>query len=177
MFCVFGDGKLSYFSEKGGRLLGEFSLAGHVTKVQVEKALSGKLPFRFSVSSAAVLRIEGRKMKLGQTEALEFAAPSHDLMKEWANAMHLWRRMNWKENVKFFDNSNDMPHEEERAKLIVHLNSLNEARARKYRRSGVTSKSSRNPIMGLIYGQVSPSVKKFRDRVMYPSQAPCAPTA
>lgn len=164
LFCVFGDGKVSYYSEKGGKLVGELHLAGHVTKVKVEKAVPGKFPNRFTISTAEVLRVEGRKMKLADTHILEFAAPSHDLMKEWANSLHLWRRMNWKENVKFFDGCTDMTHAEERANLQLFLKCFQETKPR--RSIGMTGpKKFKNPIMGMIYSNQTPSIKKFREKM------------
>lgn len=164
LFCVFGDGRVSYYSEKGGKLVGEVSLAGHVTKVKVEKAAPGKLPNRFSISTAEVLRIEGRKMKLADTHILEFAAPSHDLMKEWANALHLWRRMNWKENVKFFDGCTELSHAEERASLQLALKLHQEAKLK--RSIGVSAPMKfKNPLVGMLYSNQTPSIKKFRERL------------
>ncbi|TYZ58973.1 hypothetical protein PybrP1_011757 [[Pythium] brassicae (nom. inval.)] len=164
LFCVFGDGRVSYYSEKGGKLMGEISLAGHVTKVKVEKSAPGKLPNRFSISTAEVLRIEGRKMKLADTRLLEFAAPTHDLMKEWANALHLWRRMNWKENVKFFDNSADLSHAEERASLQLALKMHQEAKLKRPI-GAVGGKKFMNPLVGILYSTQTPSIKKFRERL------------
>lgn len=166
MFCVFGDGRVSYYSEKGGKLLGELSLAGHVTKVKVEKAAPGKLPNRFSISTAEVLRIEGRKMKLADTLILEFAAPSHDLMKEWANALHLWRRMNWKENVKFFDGCTDLTHAEERANLQLALKLHQDVKVKRLASfSSAAPKRFKNPLVGMLYSNQTPSIKKFRERL------------
>lgn len=165
LFCVFGDGRVSYYSEKGGKLMGEISLAGHVTKVKVEKAVAGKFPNRFSISTAEVLRIEGRKMKLADTRILEFAAPTHDLMKEWANALHLWRRMNWKENVKFFDSSAEMSHSEERASLLLALKMHQEAKMKRPTITAAGAKKFKNPLVGMLYSTQTPSIKKFRERL------------
>ncbi|TMW64370.1 hypothetical protein Poli38472_012992 [Pythium oligandrum] len=163
-FCVFGDGKMSMYSEKGGKLVGEISMAGRVNKVRVEKPHPGKLPHRFSVSSAEVIRVEGRRMRLGEAKVFEFAAPNNDLMKEWANTLHLWRRMNWKENVKFFDEANELPQLDQRATLLHQIKEHHEA---KMRRSSGTSKfmKLRNPMKGLMNVQATPTMKKLRDRV------------
>lgn len=176
-FCVFGDGKLSMYSEKGGKLVGELWLAGRVTKVRVEKATPGKLPHRFSISVAEVIRIEGRKMKLGETRVFEFAAPTSELMKEWANAMHLWRRMNWKDNVIFFEEAPEVDHPEERAMLLLQIKLQHEA---KVRRSvgAATIMKLRNPMKGLMNMQPTPTMKKLKERVMNPAtkSSSCATT-
>ncbi|ETW06540.1 hypothetical protein H310_02767 [Aphanomyces invadans] len=121
VFCVFSDGVLKFFSEKGGIMLGSLSLPGRITKVKAECEVPTLLPHRFTVSSTEVTRIEGRRIKLGETRVLEFSAPTHDLMKEWANSMHLWRRMNWKDNVTFFETYERIEHIEERALLRSFL--------------------------------------------------------
>uniref|UniRef100_K3XB11 PH domain-containing protein n=1 Tax=Globisporangium ultimum (strain ATCC 200006 / CBS 805.95 / DAOM BR144) TaxID=431595 RepID=K3XB11_GLOUD len=176
LFCVFGDGKVSYYSDKGGKLVGELHLAGHVTKVKVEKAVPGKLPNRFTISTAEVVRVEGRKMKLADTQILEFAAPSHDLMKEWANSLHLWRRMNWKENVKFFDGSSEMSHAEERANLQLFLKCFQETKAR--RSIGVSAPIKfKNPLLSMMYSTQTPSLKKFRDKMRKSASDVGEPTA
>jgi hypothetical protein len=121
IFCVFRDGELRFYSEKGGNILGCLSLPGRITKVKAEADVPTKLPHRFSVSSTEVTRIEGRRFHLGGTRTLTFSAPTHDLMKEWANSVHLWRRMNWKDNIKFFDSFERIEHTEERAFLSMFL--------------------------------------------------------
>ncbi|CAK4081284.1 unnamed protein product [Aphanomyces euteiches] len=121
IFCVFQDGVLKFFSEKGGLMKGSLSLPGRITKVKAECDVPTLLPHRFSVSSTEVTRIEGRRIKLGETRVLEFSAPTHGLMKEWANSVHLWRRMNWKDNVTFFESHVRMEHLEERAMLRSFL--------------------------------------------------------
>ncbi|DAZ95349.1 TPA: hypothetical protein N0F65_002534 [Lagenidium giganteum] len=131
LFCVFGEGVLSFYSEKGGHSTGQLALAGHVTKVRIEKAMSGKLPHRFSVSIASVLAIDARRVRVGAASWMEFAAPSNDLMKEWANALHLWRRMSWKDGVRFFESSSDMPHEEQRSTLHFHMKLLDDIHLRR----------------------------------------------
>ncbi|KAG6959923.1 hypothetical protein JG687_00004652, partial [Phytophthora cactorum] len=124
IYCVFENGVVQYFTEKGGMIVGELEMAGHVTKVRVEKSAPGKFPHRFTVSVAEVVRVEGRRMKLGEPRVTEFAAPTNDLMKEWANSLHLWRRMNWKENVKFFDNSSELSQAEELETLQLQMHTL-----------------------------------------------------
>ncbi|KAF0682450.1 Aste57867_25402 [Aphanomyces stellatus] len=122
IFCVFQDGVLKFFSEKGGIMLSSLSLPGRITKVKAECDVPTLLPHRFTVSSTEVTRIEGRRIKLGDTRVLEFSAPTHALMKEWANSVHLWRRMNWKDNVTFFDSFERMEHLDERDLLRTFLN-------------------------------------------------------
>ncbi|CAI5743380.1 unnamed protein product [Peronospora destructor] len=128
LFCVFENGVVKFYSDKGGRVVGELEMAGHVTKVCVEKQMPGKFPYRFSVSAAQVVRVEGRRMKLSEPRVTEFAAPTNDLMKEWANSLHLWRRMNWKENVKFFDDSSEPSLAEELGLLQVQMHSMKTVR-------------------------------------------------
>lgn len=173
MFCVFEDGKLSLYSDKGGYLVGEVPLAGHVTKVRVEKPLAGKLPFRFIVTSTEVVRVEGRRMKLGDPRAVEFAAPSNDLMKEWANSLHLWRRMSWRDNVKFFDDSREMSHAEEREALQGNTRALKDARARRSL-AGSMSKKLPSSLKSIMHGQASPSVRKLKQMMRHPARAGAA---
>jgi hypothetical protein len=173
VFCVFEDGKLSLYSDKGGYLVGEVPLAGHVTKVRVEKALVGKLPFRFTVTSTEVVRVEGRRMKLGDPRAVEFAAPSNDLMKEWANSLHLWRRMSWRDNVKFFDDSREMSHAEEREALQGNTRALKDTRARRSL-AGNMSKKLPSSLKSIMHGQASPSVRKLKQMMRHPTRAAAA---
>ncbi|CAH0474284.1 unnamed protein product [Peronospora belbahrii] len=149
-FCVFEDGVVKFYMEKGGVLVDELEMAGHVTKVRVEKSLPSKLPYRFTVSAAVVVRVEGRRMKLGETRVTEFAAPTNDLMKEWANSLHLWRRMNWKENVKFFDNSSELSQAQE-LDLLQHQMRTVQA--------------------------PSPTIKKLRQMIMHTGTTACSSTA
>ncbi|KAJ0395231.1 hypothetical protein ATCC90586_000281 [Pythium insidiosum] len=173
-FCVFGEGRLSMYSEKGGNLVSELPLAGKVSRVRVERSVPGKLPNRFTLTLADVIRVEGRRMKVGEGLAYEFAAPSNDLMKEWANTMHLWRRMNWKDNVKFFDESPELSHVEERAMLLVQLKVHGDIRPR---RSDVMQRL-RMPMMTLKALQATPSLKKLKERVVNTtSKSSCATTS
>ncbi|KAJ0391832.1 hypothetical protein P43SY_005987 [Pythium insidiosum] len=163
-FCVFGEGRLSMYSEKGGNLVSELPLAGKVSRVRVERSVPGKLPNRFTLTLADV----------GEGLAYEFAAPSNDLMKEWANTMHLWRRMNWKDNVKFFDESPELSHVEERAMLLVQLKVHGDIRPR---RSDVMQRL-RMPMMTLKALQATPSLKKLKERVVNTtSKSSCATTS
>lgn len=174
VFCVFEDGKLSFYSDKGGYLVGELSMAGHVTKVRVEKPTPGKLPYRFSVSSTEVMRVEGRRMKLGEARVIEFAAPSNDLMKEWANSLHLWRRMSWKDHVKFFDESRELSHAEERDALQSNTKALKDAKARRSI-AGNMSRKIPKPLKNMLHAQASPSVRKLKQMMRHqrPASTPC----
>ncbi|GLE11250.1 hypothetical protein PINS_up023604 [Pythium insidiosum] len=174
-FCVFGEGRLSMYTEKGGNLVSELSLAGKVSRVRVERTVPGKLPNRFTLTLADVVRVEGRRMKVAEGLSYEFAAPSNDLMKEWANTMHLWRRMNWKDNVKFFEDSPELSHVEERAMLLLQLKVHGEGRLP--RRSDVMQRL-RVPMMTLKALQATPSLKKLRERVASTtSKSSCATTS
>ncbi|KAE8993855.1 hypothetical protein PR003_g17215 [Phytophthora rubi] len=168
-FCVFEDGVVKFFQEKGGMFVGELELAGHVTKVRVEKAAPGKFPFRFSVSAAEVVRVEGRRMKLGESRVTEFAAPTNDLMKEWANSLHLWRRMNWKENVKFFDGSSELSQAEELETLQLQMHTVKTVRSR-----SVSGAKFRTPFVNIMHGQPSPTIKKLRQMIMHTGSTACA---
>lgn len=169
LFCVFEDGVVKYFQEKGGMFVGELELAGHVTKVRVEKSAPGKFPYRFSVSSAEVVRVEGRRMKLGEARMTEFAAPTNDLMKEWANSLHLWRRMNWKENVKFFDNSSELSQAEELETLQLQMHTMKTVRGR-----STSGAKFRTPFVNIMHGQPSPTIKKLRQMIMHTGSTACA---
>lgn len=171
LFCVFEDGVVKFFTEKGGLIVGELEMAGHVTKVRVERTVPGKLPYRFSVSTAEVIRVEGRRMKLGDPCVTEFAAPTNDLMKEWANSLHLWRRMNWKENVKFFDYSSEISQTEELEALKLQIHTLKTTRGR-----AGPGKKFRTPFGGIMQGQSSPTIKKLRRMIQTGSTA-CTSTA
>ncbi|RLN26383.1 hypothetical protein BBJ28_00002327 [Nothophytophthora sp. Chile5] len=172
VFCVFEDGVVTYYSDKGGMMVGELEMAGHVTKVRVEKVMAGKFPHRFSVSAAEVMRVEGRKMKLGESRVTEFAAPTNDLMKEWANSLHLWRRMNWKDNVKFFDGSRDLTHAEEFETLQLQMHTMKTVRG-----GHLAGAKFRKPFVGILHGQSSPSIKKLRQMMKHPGATPCTSTA
>jgi hypothetical protein len=145
--------------------MGELCLAGRVTKVRVERNGPGKLPHRFSLSVTEVIRIEGRKMKLAETRSFEFAAPNADLMKEWANSMHLWRRMNWKDNVTFFEEAPPIDHVDERALLMVQLKLHHEAKLRRSVGAAAIMKL-RHPINTIRSVQSTPTMKKLKERVM-----------
>uniref|UniRef100_M4BUC2 Uncharacterized protein n=1 Tax=Hyaloperonospora arabidopsidis (strain Emoy2) TaxID=559515 RepID=M4BUC2_HYAAE len=132
-------------------------MAGHVTKVRVEKSVPGKFPYRFSVSAAEVVRVEGRRMKLGESRVTEFAAATNDLMKEWANSLHLWRRMNWKENVKFFDAASELSQAQELETLQRQMHSVKMARGR-----SLSGSAFRKPFEHMMHGQSSPTIKKLR---------------
>lgn len=172
LFCVFEDGVVKFFSEKGGMFVGELEMAGRVTKVRVEKSSPGKFPHRFTVSAAEVVRVEGRRMKLGEPRVTEFAAPTNDLMKEWANSLHLWRRMNWKENVKFFDNSSELTQAEELETLQLQMHTLKTVRGR-----SVSGNKFRKPFVNIMHGQPSPTIKKLRQMIMHTGSSACTSTA
>ena len=72
-----GEGKLKYYAEEGGKYMGEWQIAGKVSKVRMEKTTVGKLPNRFSITTSKVLKIEGSCMKVGDTKMIELSAPSH----------------------------------------------------------------------------------------------------
>ncbi|KAG7401532.1 hypothetical protein PHYBOEH_000590 [Phytophthora boehmeriae] len=152
--------------------MGELEMAGHVTKVRVERAMTGKFPHRFTVSSSEVVRVEGRRMKLGEARVTEFAAPTNDLMKEWANSLHLWRRMNWKENVKFFDGSSEISQADERETLELQMHTLKTVRGRSI--SGV---AFRKPFVNIMHGQPSPTIKKLRQMIRHTGSTACTSTA
>ncbi|CEG50510.1 hypothetical protein F443_03937 [Plasmopara halstedii] len=171
LFCVFEDGVVKFYTEKGGMIVGELEMAGHVTKVRVEKTVPGKLPYRFTVSAAEVIRVEGRRMKLGEPRVTEFAAPTNDLMKEWANSLHLWRRMNWKENVKFFDNTSELSQTEELEALKLQIHTLKTMRGR-----SIPGTKFRTPFVSIMQGQPSPTIKKLR-RMMQTGSAACTSIA
>lgn len=164
MFCVFEDGVVKFYSDKGGLEVGGLEMAGHVTKVRVEKAVPGKFPYRFSVSAAQVVRVEGRRMKLGESRVTEFAAATNDLMKEWANSLHLWRRMNWKENVKFFDDVSELSQAQELESLQVQLHAVKMARGRT-----LSGCAFRRPFDQIMHGQPSPTIKKLRQLMRHTS--------
>ncbi|KAF4320924.1 hypothetical protein BBO99_00000720 [Phytophthora kernoviae] len=172
LFCVFEDGVVKYYSEKGGMVLGELEMAGHVTKVRVERAMTSKFPHRFTVSSSEVVRVEGRRMKLGEARVTEFAAPTNDLMKEWANSLHLWRRMNWKENVKFFDGSSELSQAEERETLELQMHTLKTVRGR-----SLPGAAFRKPFVNIMHGQPSPTIKKLRQMIRHTGSTACTSTA
>lgn len=167
---MFENGVIKFYSEKDGIVVGELAMAGHATKVCVEKTLPGKFPYRFTVSAAEVIRAEGRRMKLSQPRVTEFAAPSNDLMKEWANSLHLWRRMNWKENVKFFDNSSVLSQAEELESLQLQLHTVKTVRGR-----SISSAKFRKPFVNIMHGQPSPTIKKLRQMIMHTTA--CSSTA
>jgi hypothetical protein len=169
---VFEDGVVKFYSDKGGMVMGELEMAGHVTKVRVEKTVPGKLPYRFTVSAAEVMRVEGRRMKLGEARVTEFAAPTNDLMKEWANSLHLWRRMNWKENVKFFDNSSVLSQAEEFETLQLQLHTVKTVRGR-----SISGPKFRKPFSSIMHGQPSPTIKKLRQMIMHTGSQACTSTA
>lgn len=171
LWCVFEDGVVKFYQDRDGVEVGELEMAGHVTKVRVERAMAGKLPHRFTVSAAPVVRVEGRRMKLGEAKVTEFAAPTNDLMKEWANSLHLWRRMNWKENVKFFDSSSEISHAEERETLELQMHTLKAVRGR-----SVSGPKFRKPF-SIMHGQPSPSIKKLRQMIMHTGSTACTSTA
>ncbi|RLN50832.1 hypothetical protein BBJ29_003563 [Phytophthora kernoviae] len=172
LFCVFEDGVVKYYSEKGGMVVGELEMAGHVTKVRVERAMTSKFPHRFTVSSSEVVRVEGRRMKLGEARVTEFAAPTNDLMKEWANSLHLWRRMNWKENVKFFDGSSELSQAEERETLELQMHTLKTVRGR-----SLPGAAFRKPFVNIMHGQPSPTIKKLRQMIRHTGSTACTSTA
>ncbi|KDO35732.1 hypothetical protein SPRG_18878 [Saprolegnia parasitica CBS 223.65] len=153
VFVVFQEGVLSFYSDKGGILLGSLALPGRITKVKAECDVPTQLPHRFTVASTEVTRIEGRRIKLGETRTLELSAPTHDLMKEWANSVHLWRRMNWKDDVTFFESYERMEHTDERSLLRMFLKMGPEPDA--------TRPRSRSRIKML-----SPIIKAFKRRTM-----------
>ncbi|CAI5729456.1 hypothetical protein KXD40_003599 [Peronospora effusa] len=169
LFCVFENGVVKFYSDKGGRIVGELEMAGHATKVCVEKPIPGKFPYRFTVSAAQVVRVEGRRMKLSEPRVTEFAAPTNDLMKEWANSLHLWRRMNWKENVKFFDNSSELSQAEELELLQVQMHTMKTGRGH-----FIAGAKFRKPFVNIMHGQPSPTVKKLRQMIMHTT---CSSTA
>ncbi|KAI9914425.1 hypothetical protein PsorP6_007804 [Peronosclerospora sorghi] len=170
LFCVFENGVVRFYSEKGGVVVDKLEMAGHVTKVSVEKSSPGKFPHRFTVSAAEVVRVEGRRMKLGEPRVTEFAAPSNSLMMEWANSLHLWRRMNWKENVKFFDNSSELSQAEELESLQLQMNTVKSMRSR-------SIPGFKKPFVNIMHGQSSPAMRKLRQMIMQTGSAACTSTA
>ncbi|KAI9989942.1 hypothetical protein PInf_020246 [Phytophthora infestans] len=98
----------------------------------------------------------GPSYEAGEPRLTEFAAPTNDLMKEWANSLHLWRRMNWKENVKFFDNSSEISQTEELETLQLQMHTLKTVRGR-----SVSANKFRKPFVNIMHGQPSPTIKKF----------------
>ncbi|TDH68045.1 hypothetical protein CCR75_008637 [Bremia lactucae] len=172
LFCVFEDGVVKFYSKKGGMILGELEMAGRVTKVRVEKTVPGKFPHRFSVSAAEVVRVEGRRMKLSEPRVTEFAAPTNDLMKEWANSLHLWRRMSWKDNVKFFDSSSEISQTEEHETLQLQLHAVKTIRGR-----SMSGNKFRTPFVSIMQGQPSPTIKKLRQMIMQTGSTACTSTA
>lgn len=121
VFCVLGDGVLSFYNEQGGENIGNFHLTGHVIKVQAEKPMPHRLPHRFSVTAQAITTGSRQSLRLGSKTSIQLCAPSSDLMKDWANSVHLWKRMNWKENVSFSKSQVQRDHENERSSLNLYI--------------------------------------------------------
>ncbi|TYZ60560.1 hypothetical protein PybrP1_006517 [[Pythium] brassicae (nom. inval.)] len=104
------SGVLAYYSKKGGRWLGEYSLTRHrvVARVlpnAVGAAAADHSPNRFMIELCPVRSVHDteRSLKGCRRATVMLSGSSPDVARRWVHAIQTWRRRNWRDSVVIAD--------------------------------------------------------------------------
>lgn len=122
VFCVLNEGSLRFYESKGGKLMDTFELSGRKIKVEILKPEMNRLPYRFQIEAMKVRF--GRGIQYGSKRVIQLCTANGYLMKDWANGIHLWKRLNWKENITFNGDTKVIDVEEQLELLNMYLNAI-----------------------------------------------------
>jgi len=98
IYCVLGDGKVSFYKERDGEFMSEIGLSR--TKLKIRGVLEREAhscSHSFLVSLRPSRLVNGRQHLVGPAEEFLLTAPSNKEKKEWGNAIHSWQRHYWRE--------------------------------------------------------------------------------
>lgn len=105
------SGVLAYYSKKGGRWLGEFSLTRHRVVARVLPSPVGAIataeqsPNRFLIELCPVRSVHDteRSLKGCRRATVLLSGSSPDVARRWVHAIQTWRRRNWRDSVVIAD--------------------------------------------------------------------------
>ncbi|CAK4617476.1 hypothetical protein LEN26_020708 [Aphanomyces euteiches] len=100
LYCVVADGRVTFFDQRGGKIVHQFGLSRTQLKIRgVIAAEAYSCDFSFIVNVRSTQLVKGRQVPEGADETYLLSAPSHQERKEWGNVIHSWQRQYWKDPV------------------------------------------------------------------------------
>lgn len=102
-------GVLAYYSKKGGKWLGEYSLTRHRVVARMVAGgvgvASGTSPHRFTVELCPVRSVHDteRSLKGFRRATVLLSGSSQEVAHRWVHAIQTWRRRNWRDSVVIAD--------------------------------------------------------------------------
>lgn len=110
LYFELAGGVLAYYSKKGGRWLGEFSLTRHRVVARllpspVGSAAASQSPHRFTVELCPVRSVHDteRSLKGFRRATVLLSGSTPDVARRWVHAIQTWRRRNWRDSVVIAD--------------------------------------------------------------------------
>ena len=116
VYCVLGEGSLSYYSMQGGKLLGQTTLTGYQLNVNYIENKRDEIPHRILIRlvpkkmkqegknpvSAALFRFFASSEPKRTAQTLVLAPSTRELQVEWATAILNWHKHCWDDTVSLF---------------------------------------------------------------------------